>query len=89
MQDLNALRRVANRSLIKDMTAHDLETLKIETVLERVEEALRQAVTLAKKLVTAPQRRAERIRELRIKKRREKTRSQRREQNRTPEVAVS
>jgi hypothetical protein len=89
VQDLNALRRVANRSLIKDMTAHDLETLKIETVLERVEEALRQAVTLAKKLVTAPQRRAERIRELRIKKRREKTRSQRREQNRTPEVAVS
>jgi hypothetical protein len=88
VQDLNCLRRVANRSLIKDMTARDLETLKIKTVLERVEEAVRKTVTLAKKLVTAPQRRAERIRELRIKKHREKARSQWREENRDAEMAI-
>jgi conjugative relaxase-like TrwC/TraI family protein len=88
VQDLNYLRRVANRSLIKDTTARDLETLQIETVLERVEEAVRQTVTLAKKLLTAPQRRAERIRELRIKKRREKARSQWREENRGTEMAI-
>jgi conjugative relaxase-like TrwC/TraI family protein len=88
VQDLNCLRRVANRSLIKDMTARDLETRKIETVLERVEEAVRQTVTVAKKLVTAPKRRAERIRELRIKKRREKARSQSRGENRGAEMAI-
>jgi conjugative relaxase-like TrwC/TraI family protein len=88
VQDLNCLRRVANRSLIRDMTARDLETRKIETILERVEEAVRQAVTIAKKLVNAPQKRAERIRELRIKNRREKTRSQRREENRGAKVSI-
>jgi len=88
VQDLNCLRRVANRSLIRDMTARDLETRKIETILERVEEAVRQAVTIAKKLVNAPQKRAERIRELRIKNRREKTRSQRREENRGAKMSI-
>jgi hypothetical protein len=38
------LRRVANRSLIKDITARDLERRNMETVLGRVEEAVRQAV---------------------------------------------
>jgi hypothetical protein len=88
VQDINVLRQVANRSLIKDVTARDLETRNIEAVLGRVEEAVRQAVTLAKKLVTAPQRRAERIREQWIKKRREKARSQRREENRAAEMAI-
>jgi hypothetical protein len=88
VQDINVLRRVANRSLIKDTTARDLETRNIEAVLGRLEEAVRQAVIHAKKLVTAPLRSAERIRELRIKKRREKARSQRRQENRGAEMAT-
>jgi hypothetical protein len=54
----------------------------------RLEEAVRQAVIHAKKLVTALLRSAERIRELRIKKRREKARSQRRQENRRAEMAI-
>ena len=88
VEDINVLRRVANRSLIKDTTARDLETRNIEAVLGRLEEAVRQAVIHAKKLVTAPLRSAERIRELRIKKRREKARSQRRQENRGTEIAI-
>jgi hypothetical protein len=88
VQDINVLRRVANRSLIKDITARDLETRNIETVLGRLEEAVRQAVALATKVLTAPQWRVERIRELRIKKRREKARSQRRQENRGAEMAI-
>jgi hypothetical protein len=35
VQDINVLRRVANRSLIKDTTARDLETRNIEAVVLR------------------------------------------------------
>jgi hypothetical protein len=85
--DINVLRRVANRSLIKDLTARDLETRKVATVIERIEEALMQASRLAKKFGNAAHRRAERIREVRIKKRQEKARSQWREQNRAAGMA--
>jgi hypothetical protein len=88
VQDVNVLRRAANRSLIKDLTARDLESRKIATIVERIEEAVRQAARVAKKLATAAQRRAERIRELQIKKRRQKARSQWREQNRTTGMAL-
>ena len=88
VQDINVLRRVANRSLIKDITARDLETRNIEAVLGRVEEAVRQAVALATKVLTAPQRRAERIRELRLKKRRQKAQSQARQENRGAQMAI-
>jgi hypothetical protein len=88
VQDINVLRRVANRSLIEDLTARDLESRKIATIVERIEEAVRQAARVAKKLATAAQRRAERIRELQIKKRRQKARSQWREQNRTTGMAL-
>ena len=88
VQDINVLRRVANRSLIKDLTARDLESRKIATIVERIEEAVRQAARVAKKLATAAQRRAERIRELQIKKRPQKARSQWREQNRTTGMAL-
>ena len=49
VQDVNVLRRVANRSLIKNLSARDLETRKIATVIERIEQALTQASRLAKK----------------------------------------
>jgi len=88
VQDINVLRRLANRSLIKDLTARDLETRRIATVVERIEEVVRHAARVAKKLTTAAQRRAERSRELRIKKRPEKARSQWREENRGAEMAI-
>src|ERR1700730_1273880 len=40
VQDMSVLRQVANRSLIKDVTARDLETRKIVNFVERVEEGL-------------------------------------------------
>src|SRR5258707_3625735 len=89
VQDINVLRRVGNRSLIKDLEARDLETRKTATVVERIEEALMQAARLAKKLASAAQRRADRILELRIKKKREKCRSQWREHSRAAEMAFS
>ena len=88
-QDINVLRRVANRSLIKDLIARDIESRKTVTVAERIEEALTQATRLAKKLATAANLRVERIRELRIREQREKVRSQWREQNRVAEMAPS
>jgi len=88
VQDVNVLRRVANRSLIKDLTARDLEMRRIATVVERIEEVVRHAARVAEKLTTAAQRRAERSRELRIKRRREKARSQWREENRGAEMAI-
>jgi hypothetical protein len=87
VQDINVLRRVANRSLIKNLSARDLETRKIATVIERIEEALTQASRLAKKFSNAAHERAERIREMRIKKQQEKARSQWREQNRAAGMA--
>jgi hypothetical protein len=36
VQDIGVLRRVANRSLIKDLTARDLETRKIATIVVRM-----------------------------------------------------
>jgi hypothetical protein len=87
VQDINVLRRVANRSLIKDLTARDLESRKIATVVERIEETMTQVVRLAKKVATAAQRRAERIRQVRTKMGRKKARSQLREENRGVQMA--
>jgi len=87
VQDINVLRRVANRSLTKDLTARDLESRKIATVVERIEETMTQVIRLAKKLVTAAQRRAERSRQVRIKMGQKKARSQLREENRGVQIA--
>ena len=88
VQDISVLRQVANRSLIKDLTARDLETRNIATVVERIEEALTQATRLAKKIGTAARRRVERIRKLRIKRQRENVRSQWRERTRAAEMTL-
>jgi hypothetical protein len=89
VRDISVLRQVANRSLIKDVTAtaRDLETRKIVNFVERIEEALARAVRLAKRLTATAQRRHERIRELRLKKQRAKARAQWREQNRAAKMA--
>lgn len=88
VQNINVLRRVANRSLIKDLTARDLETRRIVTFMERIEEALTHAARLAKRFTTAVQRRHERIRELRLKKQQTKARAQWREQSRAAGMAL-
>ena len=87
VQDISVLRQVVNRSQIKDLTARDLETRKIATLVERIEEAVTRATELAKKLATAVRRRAERVRELQTKKQREKAQSQRREHRRATEMS--
>jgi hypothetical protein len=88
VQDTDVLRQVANRSLIKDLTACGLETRKIVGVVERIDEALAQAIRIAKPMTKAAKRERERIRELYCRKRREKVRGESRERRREPEMAM-
>ena len=88
VQEIGVLRQVANRSLIKDLTARDLETRKILDVVERIEEALAQAIRITKRMTKAAKREQERIRELYLRKRREKARAQSRQRTREPEMAM-
>ena len=88
VQDISVLRQVANRSLIKDLTARDLETRNIATIVERIQEALTQATRRATKIGTAARRRVERIRELRIKRQHENVRSQWGERTRAAEMTL-
>ena len=50
VQDISVLRQAANRSLIKDLTARDLETRKIVNFVDRIEEALAKAVRVVKRM---------------------------------------
>jgi len=52
VQDISVLRQVANRSLIKDVMARDLETRKITSLVKRMEALLTRAVELAKSMAT-------------------------------------
>ena len=81
-------RVAASSEPVADQESHGARSRirKIATVVERIEEALTQAACLAKKLAAAAQRRAERIHELRIKRRRARARSQLREENRGVEI---
>ncbi len=88
VQDISVLRQVANRSLIKDLTARDLETRKIASFVECIEQALGQAVRFAKAVTKAAKRERERIRELYLRKRRAEARAQARKQSREPEMAM-
>jgi hypothetical protein len=87
VQDISVLRQVANRSLIKDVTARDLETRKIVNFVERIEEALARAIRLAKRMTKAAKREQGRIRELYLEKRREKAQAHSRERKREPGMA--
>jgi hypothetical protein len=57
VQDIGVLRQVANRSLIKDVMARDLETRKITSFVERMEALLRRARELAESMATKAARR--------------------------------
>jgi len=87
VQDISVLQRVANRSLIKDVTARDLETRKTVNFVELIGEALARAIRPAKRMTKAAKREQERIRELYLKKRRGKAEAHAREQKRGPEMA--
>jgi hypothetical protein len=52
VQDISVLRQVANRSLIKDVMARDLETRKITSLVKRMEALLTRAMELAKSMAT-------------------------------------
>ncbi|MBV8352626.1 MAG: relaxase domain-containing protein [Verrucomicrobia bacterium] len=88
VQDIDVLRQVANRSLIKDLTARDLEARKIASFVEQIEQALFKAARFVKTMTKAAKREHERIRELYLRKRREKTRVQSRERSREREMAM-
>ena len=90
VQDIGVLRQVANRSLIKDVMARDLETRKISSFVERMEALLRRAREFAKRMATkAARREQQRLRELaEWKKRQDKIRAQAREQSRGAEMAM-
>jgi hypothetical protein len=88
VQDIDILRQVANRSLINDLTARDLETREIASFVERIEEALAQAVRFAKAMTKAARREQERIREMYVRRGPEKARAQSRERSRAAEVAM-
>jgi conjugative relaxase-like TrwC/TraI family protein len=90
VQDIDILRQVANRSLIKDVMARDLETRKITSFVERMEAVLTRAWDLAKRMATkAAGREQQRLRELaEWKKRQDKSRAEAREQIRGAEMAM-
>ena len=90
VQDIGVLRQVANRSLIKDVMARDLESRKTTSFVERMEELLRQAKAFAKSMTSkAARREQQRLRELaEWKKRQDKIRAQAREQSRGAEMAM-
>jgi hypothetical protein len=90
VQDIGVLRQVANRSLIKDLMARDLETRKITSFVERVEALVRRAREFAKSMATkAARREPQRLRELaEWKKRQDKIRAQAKEQSLRTEMTM-
>src|SRR5258708_13266994 len=64
VQDIGVLRQVANRSLINDVFARDLESQKIVGFAERFGQALAPTVRFATILTKAPKRAQNRIRQL-------------------------
>ena len=88
VQDVVVLRQVANRSIIKDVMARDLEAQKIVSFVQRMEETLAQAVRIAKRMTKAAKREQQRIRELYLRKYREKVRAQSMERSRAAEMAM-
>ena len=88
VQDISVLRQVANRSVIKDLTARDLETRKIASFIERIEQAQAHSVSFTKRMTGAAKREWERIAKLHLRKRQARVRSQARERSRQPEMAM-
>jgi len=74
VQDIEVLRKTANRSIIDQVTARDLEPIAGENRIEQmVERAFEQARRFAQRVTRAMRRRHELIRELRLGRRRIQT----------------
>src|SRR5258706_15329788 len=89
VQDIEVLRKAANRSIIDQVTARDLEAIARQNRIEQmVERAFEQARRFAQRVTRAMRRRHELIRELRLGKRRIQTRRMARDQARGPEMSA-
>jgi hypothetical protein len=88
VQDIEVLRRTANRSIIDQMTARDLEAVARRNRIDQiVERALEQARRVAQRVRSAVQRRHELIGELRFKRRQVKARKIEQKQSRGPSMS--
>jgi len=75
VREVEVLRRTANRSIIDQVTARDLEAIARQSRIEQmVERAFEQARRVAQRVKSAVQRRHELIGELRFKKQQAKAR---------------
>ena len=75
-------------SLTKDRTARNLETQKIVSFVERIEEALAKAAPMTKLVTKIVKQEQERIRESYLRRRREKVQAYGRKRNRGVEMAM-
>ncbi len=88
VQDIEVLRKTANRSIIDQVTARHLEGIACQNRIEKmVERAFEQARRFAQRVTHATRRRHELIRELRLGNRRIQTRRMARERARRPEMS--
>jgi hypothetical protein len=77
-----------NRSLIKNLTARDLESRKIASLVERLEQALMHAVRFGRNLAKRERRNQEQVRGLFLRKRRAKMHFQSRERSREATMSL-
>jgi hypothetical protein len=88
VQDIEVLRKAANRSIIDQATARDLETIARQDRIEQiVKRTFEQARRVAQRVKSAVQRRHELISELRFKKRQVKARKIDQKRSRVPSMS--
>jgi len=88
VQDIEVLRKTANRSIIDQVTPRDLEALARQNRIEQiVERAFEQARRVAQRVRSAVQRRHELISELRFKRRQVKARKIEQKHSRGPSMS--
>jgi ribosome maturation protein Sdo1 len=88
VQDIEVLRKTANRSIIDQVTARDLEAIGRQNRIEQmIERAFEQARSVAQRVKSVVQRRHELIRELRFRKQQAKARKIERKRSRGPSMS--
>ncbi len=90
VQDIEVLRRTANRSIIDQVTARDLEAVARRNRIEQiVERAFEQARRIAQRVKSTAQRRHELISELRFKKQQGKARKIEQKRGHGPSMSLA
>jgi hypothetical protein len=90
VQDIEVLRRTANRSIIDQVTARDLEAVARRNRIEQiVERAFEQARRIAQRVKSTAQRRHELISELRFKKQQGKARKIEQKRGHGPSISLA